>query len=233
MTCAATEERLSDYLDGTLLPEERAQVDAHLEGCEHCRQDLEELRFVVEMLHQVPQEDVPEGLGARIHEALAALPDEEAPAPTVVSIDEARARKGGAAPWWKRFSVTSAAAGAAVAVFVFALWNMQPSSLPRIETAAVSVSEDVAVNIGFTVDSSVEGVTYQIDLPEGLQFVDEASQPMLAQSVSWKGALKEGKTVIPIVVRGVRPGRYEIQATVRKGPMMQQTTIVLPVEATS
>ncbi|MFP5503524.1 MAG: anti-sigma factor family protein, partial [Candidatus Sericytochromatia bacterium] len=117
MTCAATEERLSDYLDGALAPEERAQVDAHLEGCEHCRQDLEELRFVVEMLHKVPQEDVPEGLSARIHEALAALPEEEAPAPTVVSIDEARAKKGGSAPWWQRFSVTSAAAGAAVAVF--------------------------------------------------------------------------------------------------------------------
>jgi hypothetical protein len=109
--------------------------------------------------------------------------------------------------------------------------NLQNQAMPPLETAAVSVKEDVALNIGFDVAQSVEDVTFQIDLPEGLQFVDDNRQPMLAQSVAWKGSLVEGKTVIPIVVRGVRPGRYEIQAFVRKGPMMRKETIVLPVNA--
>ena len=108
-------------------------------------------------------------------------------------------------------------------------WHIQPSNLPRIETAAVSANTNVAVNIGFDVASRVEGVTYQIDLPEGLQFVDDHGKPMLAQSVAWKGSLEQGKTVVPIVVRGVRPGNYEIQAYVSKGAMRQKTTIVLPV----
>jgi hypothetical protein len=47
--------------------------------------------------------------------------------------------------------------------------------------------------------------------------------------VAWKGSLEQGKTVVPIVVRGLRPGNYEIQAYVSKGAMRQKTTIVLPV----
>ncbi|MNT92445.1 hypothetical protein D3C72_2337320 [compost metagenome] len=54
---------------------------------------------------------------------------------------------------------------------------------------------------------------------------------MMAQSVSWKGSLKTGKTVVPIVVRGVQPGRWTIEAYVRKGAMTRKTTIVMPVAA--
>ena len=52
----------------------------------------------------------------------------------------------------------------------------------------------------------------------------------MTASVSWKGSLEKGKTVVPIVVRGIRPGRYEIEAFVRKGSMKRKTTIVLPVQ---
>jgi hypothetical protein len=108
---------------------------------------------------------------------------------------------------------------------------MQNSSLPNIQTAVVQQNTDVAVNIGFDVAQNVEDVTFQIDLPEGLQFVDDKHQPLLAQSVSWKGSLKTGKTVVPIVVRGVQPGKWTIEAYVRKGPMLRKTTIVMPVSA--
>jgi hypothetical protein len=92
------------------------------------------------------------------------------------------------------------------------------------------VAQDVAVHIQFEADERLEGVVFQVDLPEGLQFIDDGATPLLAQSVSWRGALEKGKTVVPIVVRGTRPGHYAIEAVVRKGPLLRRTTVMLPVE---
>lgn len=215
--CDRWQDLLSEQIAGTLSPAESAELEAHLSGCAGCRTELTELKAVVELLHAVPPVAMPAGLAQRVHLALEALPAETTPALAKVTPS--------------RFNWRSAAAGAAVAAFVAVAWNMQPSNLPRIETAAVTAQTDVAVNIGFDVAESVEDVTFQVDLPEGLRFIDDKRQPMLAQSVSWKGSLVEGKTVIPVVVRGVRPGRWEIEAYVRKGPMTRKTTIVLPVES--
>ena len=43
-------ERLSGYLDGELTQQERQRVALHLEGCEHCRQLLEELAALRERM---------------------------------------------------------------------------------------------------------------------------------------------------------------------------------------
>ncbi|HEY9722232.1 MAG TPA: anti-sigma factor [Oscillatoriaceae cyanobacterium] len=216
MPCERAQDLLSEYLEEALLDDEAKSVDAHLAGCAACRQRLEQLRGVVALLRAVPREPLPEDLQARIHDALAALPDTSFNTPV---------------PWWKRFNLASAATGAAVAAAALVIWQMQSSSLPRIETAAVQENTNVAVNIGFDVASNVDDVIFQVDLPDGLKFVDGNSQPMQAQSVSWKGSLKKGNTVIPIVVRGVRPGRWDITAYVRKGAMMRKTTIEVPVSA--
>jgi anti-sigma factor RsiW len=39
--------RLSEYVDGELEPAERQRLEAHLAGCEECRETVEELRLVV------------------------------------------------------------------------------------------------------------------------------------------------------------------------------------------
>lgn len=49
--------RLSEYLDGELPLRDRALVDAHLDGCRPCRDDLSELRVTVRLLRGL--EDVP------------------------------------------------------------------------------------------------------------------------------------------------------------------------------
>lgn len=51
--------RLSAWIDGTLSEGERTRVQAHLQGCEACRQELESLLWVKRLLRQTPTVPVP------------------------------------------------------------------------------------------------------------------------------------------------------------------------------
>ena len=55
MTNRHETDRLSDYLDGELSPQERAQVEAHLAGCRECAATLEELRAVARAAAELPE----------------------------------------------------------------------------------------------------------------------------------------------------------------------------------
>lgn len=56
---AYVEERLSDFLDGTLSDKERAIVQAHLATSERARASLEALRYTVNLLKQTPAPALP------------------------------------------------------------------------------------------------------------------------------------------------------------------------------
>ncbi len=217
MTCADVQSQLTAYLDPREVALDRAFVTQHLSGCAECRQAEGELREIFSLLKDRKAPELPEGFMEKLHLRLA---QEPAPAPA-------------GALWLDRlkglFNWPSLAAGAVAAAVVISVVNLR-SPVPTIQTASVSEATQMAVNIGFDVDRDVDGVTFQIDLPEGLEFVDAEGQPVVAQSVTWEGELKRGKTVVPVTVRGTQPGRYEILATVRKNQMVRTTRIVVPVD---
>jgi DNA-directed RNA polymerase specialized sigma24 family protein len=62
LTCSRIVSLASDYLDGVLRPEERAEVDAHLEGCDACPQHLAQLRTTIKILAERPDVVVPDEL---------------------------------------------------------------------------------------------------------------------------------------------------------------------------
>lgn len=70
MSTDAFTERLSDYLDGELAPEERVAIDAHLARCTDCQTTLAELREVVATARRLqdapPERDLWSGVAARI-----------------------------------------------------------------------------------------------------------------------------------------------------------------------
>lgn len=218
MTCAEFQAQLTAFLDPREEGLDRAPVAAHLQACADCRQAADELREIFALLKDRKAPELPEGFMEQLHLRLA---EEDAPAPAkpqfLVSI-------------LGLFNWPSLAVGAVAAAILISVINLR-APVPTIQTAAVSEATQVAVNIGFDVDKDVDGVTFQIDLPAGLEFVDAEGQPVVAQSVSWEGTLKRGKTVVPVTVRGAQPGRYEILATVRKNQMIRTTRIVVPVEA--
>ena len=72
MTCHDARASLSAFLDEALAPDERREVEAHLEGCAECRRELERLRQTVALLHRVEPARAPVGFVDRV--AAAARP---------------------------------------------------------------------------------------------------------------------------------------------------------------
>jgi anti-sigma factor RsiW len=103
-------DRLSEYLDEELTPQQRAQVEAHLGGCDECRRTLEELRDVVARAGSLPPRppaaDLWEGVASRL----------AAPSTRVVAFDRFRGGHEPAPP--RRISLTLPQLAAAAALLI-------------------------------------------------------------------------------------------------------------------
>jgi len=58
LACKEVVELVTDYLEGVLLPEQRAQLEEHLADCPGCRNYIEQVRLTISMLHHLAQEPV-------------------------------------------------------------------------------------------------------------------------------------------------------------------------------
>lgn len=96
-------DRLSDYLDDALAPEERAALETHLAGCAECTATLDELRRVVARARGLDDRPPAADLWPGIAERIGVTPD-------VVSLPARRRAR--------RFSFTVGQLAAAAAVLV-------------------------------------------------------------------------------------------------------------------
>ena len=67
--CTFTEERLSDYLEGKLLPAEAAAFSAHTADCAHCTQTVALVGGIVDRMRKMPVVEEPPQLIAKILDA--------------------------------------------------------------------------------------------------------------------------------------------------------------------
>ncbi|MDR0570200.1 MAG: zf-HC2 domain-containing protein [Clostridiales Family XIII bacterium] len=109
INCEEAVLRLSDYIDGELSAETSESVWQHIQECETCRVEYEQLNEIVFLLNGVPERDVPSGLENRLRQALG----EE---PAVKAHRAARTRK-------RLGAFAAAAAVFAVGLFSFNLRN--------------------------------------------------------------------------------------------------------------
>lgn len=60
MDCAQCKDKIWDYIEGTLTETEQKEMKKHLEECENCAAEAREISVIMEGLHGLPLEDVPE-----------------------------------------------------------------------------------------------------------------------------------------------------------------------------
>jgi anti-sigma factor RsiW len=58
MACRELVELVTEYLEGTLGPDDRARFDAHIEGCDACTAYLEQMRQTLQALGRIPEESI-------------------------------------------------------------------------------------------------------------------------------------------------------------------------------
>jgi anti-sigma factor RsiW len=64
LTCRELVTIVTDYLEGSLTPEDRARFEAHIAGCPGCTIYLEQMRQTIEALGHLPEESItPEAEG--------------------------------------------------------------------------------------------------------------------------------------------------------------------------
>ncbi len=61
---------LSDYIDGEVSENLCKMVEQHLEQCFECRCIVNSLKNIVELLHQLPEEHIPEEMEKKLLERL-------------------------------------------------------------------------------------------------------------------------------------------------------------------
>src|SRR3954453_10545932 len=58
LTCQELVELVTDYLEGTLAPAERARFDAHIASCTNCRRYLDQMRRTIAPLPRLTEETI-------------------------------------------------------------------------------------------------------------------------------------------------------------------------------
>jgi hypothetical protein len=178
------------------------------------------------------REDPPElGFQAALHRRLvAAGPPEPAP-----GWDRVRSflRRGAPVLW----PVVGIAAGVAVFLVLSAVQQPpvpQPAGIaetpPPIAKPGtlVPASKVAVIKLDFTADVAVEQADFQVSLPEGLWFFADGEDLPL-RSFAWTQPLNAGSNVIPVAVRGHKPGRYLVTAEARAGDHIIEHDVVLEV----
>ncbi|MFH1792001.1 MAG: zf-HC2 domain-containing protein [Candidatus Omnitrophota bacterium] len=70
MKCHESKRLLADYIDGILVPEQRAKVEAHVAGCKACRGELEFLKAYAREMGGLEKVKAPADFLVKVHERL-------------------------------------------------------------------------------------------------------------------------------------------------------------------
>lgn len=144
--------------------------------------------------------------------------------------------------WWLRRSAPvlwpSVGIAAGVATFLALSALQHPTTPQPVATeasreleapgTAVPASKVAVIKLDFTADVAVEQADFQVSLPEGLSFFADGEDLPL-RSFAWTQPLSAGSNVIPIAVRGHKPGRYLVTAQARAGDQKIEHDVVLEV----
>jgi hypothetical protein len=104
-----------------------------------------------------------------------------------------------------------------------------PENGPVLPSFRVPSSKVAVIKLAFSAEIAVEDVIFEVTLPEGLAFWSSGKR-LDERTFRWPGRLAAGENLIPIAVRGDRPGRYPVVATVEIEGHVLEHRVVLDVQ---
>ncbi len=131
MECALIQERLSEFIDGTLDANDRAAVENHISTCKSCKEDLASLTEMVEELHAMDPVEAPADFLEKIHERMDSR----------FSLDGIIRKL--FIPFRIKIPLEFAAA-ATITILVFFVFNIQQKEGPSVRMLSDSISEKSA-----------------------------------------------------------------------------------------
>ncbi|HOW85764.1 MAG TPA: HEAT repeat domain-containing protein [Candidatus Aminicenantes bacterium] len=168
MTCEKIQEKYADYLTGDLDEAGRAEVQAHILGCQACREDLENLTVVWAKLGVLPEEQPGGAVRARFY---ALLEDEKRKA-AAAAVPQARSRLAD----WLTFRRPAFAASFSVLLLLLGLgagWFLSAGRPGRESYAALSrevqdMRQQVALSLLNDPSASerIQGVGYTAEVKD-------------------------------------------------------------------
>lgn len=152
------EQEIQDFLDGRLNEPEQVRLAEHLAGCARCHRELEALKWLKhQALTQLPVEEVPPALAARVRAGLDA--------------EDVAARSSGRRPSSRPLRWAVAAALAAAALFVVFLVS-RPTSGNLPERVARDFAEFAAGRIPLGVTAREPRVVEEYFAQNGMPFAN-------------------------------------------------------------
>jgi hypothetical protein len=204
MKCAEAGELITEVaggeLDGALADEARA----HAASCDACGAQLAELEATIGLMRRAGSEPLPPGFAPALRQKLVA-----AGAPRRALVDRLRAAISLQPVTW-----AACAAGLAAVISIGGTLAFMHHAQPALSAAAtykVPESKVALVKIDFVADKTIDDVSFEITLPDGLRFVSGGEQ-MAERTFRFQGKLNRGDNSIPIAVKGPRAGRYTVIA---------------------
>jgi hypothetical protein len=205
MNCNQVDVLLPEMAGGELVGERAARVREHVERCPACAERLAELTTTVGLLRRAGDAPLPGGFQAELHFKLVAAQ------PAGHSVGQRLRDWLAARPF--AFATVSAALAAVLAVggtlTMLGRGTVSPQTLQtafRVPEAKVAL-----VKIDFVSGKEIDDVNFEILLPDGLRFYSGGHE-LAERSFQWQGKLSSGSNLVPIAVKGVRPGLYHVIA---------------------
>jgi hypothetical protein len=185
MDCNGLNQRLDDYLDGLLNPEERAAVDSHVQMCPACRALLAREIGLQRTLRALP---APEPLENFFDGAIR----------RAIAQDQRHQRRR-----WRLPSIALAAS--ILLVFTAHLWlKPGPAPVQDIPGLSITLNQVQEINLVFESEHAMQNARFTIQLPEGIELRGYPHQ----REISWEGGLAQGKNllVLPVEARSGHGG---------------------------
>jgi len=186
-------EKLDDYMDGTLDGAEMAMLDRHVESCTSCRQMVDSEQRLRGLLKDYP---VPTPDAAYFDRALI----------KATHVSNGRQRKR-----WIMTGFGGAIAAGLVAWIIGGMLLKTPN-LPDPSTAipgvTMALEEPRIVNIVFSSATELDDAVLTVSLPQGVEIEGFAG----LQEITWMTSLKAGKNVLPLKLIAMTPQGGELLA---------------------